>query len=341
MDPLTQGLVGAAAAQAFFTKQLGSKAWLLGAVGGVLPDADVFIRSDTDPLLEIEYHRQFTHALAFIPFGGALAGAPWLIREKYRQQWKVVLGAATAGYATHGLLDACTTYGTQLLWPFSTLRVAWNCISIVDPLFTLVLLIGVIWAARRASWKPAAVALGLCLLYLGLGTVQRERAEAAQDRVVAMRGQEATRQAVFPTIGNLLVWRSLYEAADTLYADRIRVPLIGQRAWTPGNSVPKLTLQDLPPELRSRPRIREDFQRFRWFSLGWVARAPGTPEVIGDVRYSLRTDAFDPIWGIRFYPDATIPTHWVDRTRDRELRLEDLWHEITGEDPAYQALPAP
>lgn len=341
MDPLTQGLIGAAAAQALFTKQLGPSAWLLGALGGVLPDADVFIRSDADPLLEIEYHRQFTHALAFIPFGGALAGVPWLLREKHRQQWKTVLGATTAGYATHGLLDACTTYGTQLLWPFSTLRVAWNCISIVDPLFTLTLLIGVIWAARRASWQPAALALGLCLLYLGLGAVQRERASAAQDRVVALRGQEATRQAVFPTLGNLLVWRSLYEAADTLYADRIRTPFWGAPRWTPGTSVPQLTLQDLPPALRSDPRIRDDFRRFRWFSLGWVARAPGAPEVIGDVRYSLRTDAFDPIWGIRFEPGAPVPTRWVDRTRDRELRLEDLWHEITGEDPAYRALPAP
>lgn len=339
MDPVTQGLLGAAAAQALFARQLGRHAWLAGAVGGVLPDADVFIRSDADPLLAIEYHRQFTHALAFIPIGGAVASLPWLVQKKYREQWKPVLGAAVAGYATHGLLDACTTYGTQLFWPFSSLRVAWNCIAIVDPLFTLVLLAGVVWAARVRRRTPAIIALGLCLAYLGLGVVQRERALEVQNRVAAAREHVLTRQAVFPTIGNLLVWRSLYESDGRLYADRIRVPFLGVPQWTPGMAVASLDLNGLSPEILADPRAERDFRRFRWFSGGWVARAPDDPEVIGDVRYSLRTDAFQPIWGVRFDPGAPRPTAWVDRTRDRELSLEALWHEITGRDPAYQPVP--
>lgn len=339
MDPVTQGLLGAAAAQALFARQLGRHAWLAGALGGVLPDADVFIRSDTDPLLAIEYHRQFTHALAFIPLGGAVASLPWLVQQRYRDRWKPLLGAAVAGYATHGLLDACTTYGTQLFWPFSTARVAWNCISIVDPVFTLILLAGVVWAARVRRRTPALVALGLCLAYLGLGVVQRERALDAQARIAAAREHVPARQAVFPTLGNLLVWRSLYEADGRLHADRIRVPWFDAPRWTPGTTVPGLDLRDLPPEARADPRVVRDFRRFQWFSAGWVARAPDDPEVIGDARYSLRTDAFQPIWGVRFQPGATLPTEWIDRTRDRELDLEALWQEITGRDPAYRPLP--
>jgi len=339
MDPVTQGLLGAAAAQAFFTKQLGRRAWLLGAVGGVLPDADVFIRSAEDPLLAAEYHRQFTHALAFIPVGGAVASLPWLVRRRYRTQWKTVLGATTAGYATHGLLDACTTYGTQLLWPFSTMRVAWNCIAIIDPVFTLLLLAGVVWAARARRRAPAAVALGLCLAYLGLGTVQRERALAAQAQIAAQREHIPPRRTVFPTIGNLLVWRSLYEAGDRLYSDRIRVPWPGPPQWTPGATVASVNLEDLPPQAQANPRIVKDFERFRWFSGGWIARAPDAPEVIGDARYSLRTEAFEPIWGVRFDPGSSPPTEWVDRTRDRSLDLGALRREITGRDAAYRALP--
>lgn len=339
MDPLTQGLLGAAASQALFAKHLGGKAWLVGALGGVLPDADVFIRSDADPLLEVEYHRGFTHALAFIPVGGALAGLPWLLRKKYRDRWKLVFGAAVAGYATHGLLDACTTYGTQLYWPFSTARAAWNCISIVDPLFTLILLVGVAWGAAVRRRAPAAAALGLCLLYLGFGSAQRDRALDAQARIAEARGHVATRNAVFPTIGNLVVWRSLYEAADTLYADRIRVPIAAAPRWTPGASVAGVTPADLPASLRSHERILRDFERFRWFSGGWVARAPTDHAVIGDARYSLRTDSFDPIWGVRFDPDAHPPTEWVNRTDAREMRLGELWREITGDDPGYRPLP--
>lgn len=339
MDPLTQGLLGAAASQALLGKQLGGKAWLIGAVGGLLPDADVFIRSKADPLLEVEYHRGFTHALSFIPIGGAVASLPWLLRKKYRSQRKPVLGAALAGYATHGLLDACTTYGTQLYWPFSSARAAWNCISIVDPIFTFVLLVGVVWAAVARSRRPAAAALVLCLLYLGLGVVQRERALAAQEVVAEARGHVPVRQAVFPTIGNLLVWRSLYEASDSLHADRIRVPIGDRPKWTPGSRVPALAAGDLSADLRADDRIVRDFERFRWFSGGWVALAPADERVIGDARYSLRTESFDPIWGVRFDPTERPPTEWVDRTNAREMRLSELWNEIRGEDPGYRPLP--
>ena len=338
MDPVTQGLLGAAAAQALFEKQVGRKAWLIGAVGGVLPDADVFIQSASDPLLAVEVHRQFTHSFVFIPVGGSIASLPWLLQKKYRQQWRPILGAAVAAYATHGLLDACTTYGTQLLWPFSSLRVAWNCISIVDPLFTLILLAGVVTAAWLRRRAPAVIALGLCLAYLGLGLIQRERASEVQSRVAELRQHEPVRQAVFPTIGNLLVWRSLYQAGDSLYADRIRVPFTGSAEWQPGSSVSDLELSELSPSTRKRPRIREDFRRFAWFSDGWVARAPDDPNVIGDVRYSLRTDTFDPVWGVRFHPERDPPTEWVDRTRDRELGLRELWAEIIGH-AGYQPVP--
>ncbi len=338
MDPVTQGLLGAAAAQAFFSKQLGRKAALIGIVGGVLPDADVFIRSASDPLLAVEYHRGFTHALTFIPVGGAVASLPWLVTKKHRRRWRPVLGAAVTAYATHGLLDACTTYGTQLLWPFSSTRVAWDVISIVDPVFTLALLVGVAASAWLRRRVPAVAALVFCLAYLGLGHVQHHRALDTQSRVTAARGHEPPRRAAFPTIANLVVWRSLYQAGDSLYADRMRVPFFGSAEWKPGTSVASLDLRDLAPAQKNDPTIRSDFARFRWFSGGWVARAPDDPEVIGDARYSLRTDAFEPIWGVRFHPDADQRTEWVDRTRDREISLADLWSEIAGTAP-YQPVP--
>lgn len=337
MDPVTQGLLGAAAAQAALGTRL-RHAWLMGAVGGVIPDLDVLIGSPTDPLLAIEYHRQFTHALAFIPVGGAVAAFPWLLRARGRARWKAVLAAATLGYATHGLLDAFTTYGTQLWWPFSSARVAWNWISIVDPVFTLALLVGVVWAARRHSRAPAAVALAFALLYLGMGGVQRARALDAQRQIAAARGHPWARGEVFPTLGNQLVWRSLYQSGDSLYADRIRVSWAGGRQWTGGSRVALQREADLPAQLRADPRVVRDFRRFHRFSAGWVARAPREPAVFGDVRYSLRTDAFVPVWGVRFHPGRAVPTDWVNRTRDRSLNLRALWAEIVGSSPDYRPL---
>lgn len=340
MDPLTQGLLGAAAAQAVMGRRLRG-AWLMGAVGGLVPDLDVLIRSADDPLLAVEYHRHFTHALAFIPVGGLLAAAPWLSRKRYRRDWKPIVVATTLGYATHGLLDACTSYGTQLYWPFSSYRVSWDIVSIIDPVFTLALLIGVVWAALRYTQRAAAVALAFCLAYLLVGMLQRERALDVQARIAAMRGHTSERGQVFPTIGNQLVWRSLYQAGDRFYVDRIRVPWIGAPSWTPGASAARVGLGDLPPPAQADPRVVADFRRFSWFSDGWTAQAPDDPSVIGDVRYSLRTDAFAPVWGVRFHPGQPVPTEWVDRTDNRRISLEGVWAEIAGTDPGYQPLALP
>lgn len=339
MDPLTQGLLGGAAAHVVYGRRLGPRAIFIGAVGGVLPDADVFIRSAADPLLAVAMHRQFTHALAFIPFGGFIAALPWLARRANRAVWKTIAGAAIVGYATHGLLDACTTYGTQLFWPFSDARVAWDTISVIDPIFTLALLVGTIAAAVRRSTRPAAIALVLCLLYLFAGGVQRARASRVQEQLAAARGHRVARGKVFPTIGNDLVWRSLYRSGDTLYVDRIRVPWFGEPRFSPGTSVRAVDEEALTPAEQSVQRVVEDFRRFRWFSDGWLARDADDPSVIGDVRYSMRTDAFDAIWGIRFHPQRAIPTEWVNRSRNRRVDVGDLWDEVSGKDAAYRPIP--
>ncbi|MDC3283047.1 metal-dependent hydrolase, partial [Planctomycetota bacterium] len=71
MDPLSQAVVGAVVAGCVAKPQTIKPALMLGAIAGMAPDLDVFIRDPQDPLLFLEYHRQFTHALAFIPVGAA------------------------------------------------------------------------------------------------------------------------------------------------------------------------------------------------------------------------------------------------------------------------------
>ena len=109
----------------------------IGALAGMAPDLDVLIRSNTDPLLFLEYHRQFTHSLLFIPLGSLLCALVFWKTIGRGINFSTVWLAAFLGYLTHGLLDACTTYGTLLLWPFSDARIAWNTIAVIDPLFTL------------------------------------------------------------------------------------------------------------------------------------------------------------------------------------------------------------
>jgi len=326
MDPVTQTLLGAAAAHAVLNRRIGPAAALFGAVGGALPDIDVLV-TWADPALPIEYHRHFTHALAFVPVGGAVAALPFLLAARWRRQWKLVLGATTIGCATHGLLDFCTSYGTYLLWPFVDRRVALDIISIIDPVFTAALLIGVLWAVIARSGRPALVGLTVCLAYLALGAVQHGRAAAVQRRLAAGRQHELVRGRAMPTLGNLIVWRSVYEADGRLYADAVRTPLFGSTAVREGEAIGIVRLEDLPQS----ERIRGVFEGFRDFSDGYVARVPGDPDVIGDMRYSMITSGFDPLWGIRIEIGDPEPTvRWDHLAHDREGALADLWRDVTA-----------
>ncbi len=337
MDPLTHALLGASAAHVAFGPKLGRRAWLVGAFAGLLPDVEFFIRSSADPLLNIEVHRQFTHAFAFVPVGGALAAAPWLLRRAQRADWRPLLGAATLAYATHGVLDACTNYGTQLLWPFSDLRVAWHWLTTVGPLLTLLLLAGLVFGVRSGRRWPTALGLAGALAYTGAAAWQQERALAAQAEIAAARGHPVTRAKMFPTVGNFFLWRSVYESGGVLHTDRIRAA--GGLSWKAGSTVALAPELALTPAERANERVVRDYRRFAWFSDGWVARAPAAPDVYGDARYSLSSERFEPIWGVRFHPEARIPTEWVDFTAQNKVPLAGLWRELSGGDPGYGPLP--
>ena len=143
MDPLTQGIVATTASQSVSTKEKIVIASIVGFLSGLAPDIDIFIRSSNDPLLFLEFHRQFTHSLFFIPIGGLICSIVfyYLFTKKFNFSFKETYIYSTIGYATHGIIDSFTTYGTQLLWPFTDARFAWNTVSVIDPLFTLPVII--------------------------------------------------------------------------------------------------------------------------------------------------------------------------------------------------------
>ena len=306
MDPLSQGVLGVAAAQAVSRQPQTRRAAFIGLVAGLTPDVDVFISSATDPLLSLQFHRQFTHALAFIPVGAlfvALVLHPLVGRNAFR--FRTTYLFCLAGYATHGLLDACTSYGTQLLWPFSDLRVAWNNISIIDPLFTLPILLLVMLGIWRRSPVLGRCALIWVVAYLSLGVVQRDRAAAIGHDVAATRGHVVERLSAKPTFGNLLVWKIIYESDGTFFVDAVRVGL--SRRHYPGDAIAKLdTTRDLP-WLQPGSQQARDVERFRWFSGDYLALVGDN--TITDIRYSLVPNEIEGLWGIALSPRAAPDEH--------------------------------
>ena len=340
MDPITQTVCGAIVAQAIFNKKLGRSAALFGAAGGILPDVDVFFQY-SDPIVAWDMHRNFTHALAFIPIGGFIAALPFLLLPRWRREWKLVLGAATVGCATHGLIDCCTTYGTYLLWPFTNARYAWDNMSIIDPVFTLPILIGVLWALARGTTRPARIALTFAFLYLGMSIAQHARVMNVQETLAQQRGQTIVRGRVMPTFANQIVWRSIYESDGMLHADAVRVPLFGRAKVKRGESAPLARLDDLAQPLRQDEYIRSSFATFSHFADGYIStvtQPTADPVRIGDMRYSLVPEGFKPMWGLAISLGNPEPTAWpTGFSGDRERTLRDLWRQIL-DDTGYESV---
>jgi len=305
VDPLTQGALGAAFAQTGARPEKLRDASVLGALSGMAPDLDVLISSRADPLLFLEFHRHFTHSLAFIPIGALICAGVFYYFVRRRLEFYQVYLFCLLGYASHGLLDAFTTYGTQLLWPFSNLRVAWNLISVVDPLFSvpLGLLVATTFIRRQRRW--AIFGLIWCVSYLGFGLLQNQRAEAAGWALAAQRGHQPLRLEAKPGFGSLLLWKIVYEADGYYHVDAVRTG-IEIRVY-PGERAEKLDTASHLPWLVAGSRQADDLERFRWFSNDYLALR-GENEVV-DVRYSMVPNEIHPLWGIRLQSDAAADAH--------------------------------
>lgn len=305
MDPISQGIFGVSLAQTFSKSKNIRAATFAGIVGGMLADVDVFIKSSQDPLLNLEFHRHFTHSITFIPIGGLMAALlcfPFLRKHLSRLQLYLF---ATLGYATAGFLDTCTTYGTHLLWPFNDERLAWSVISIIDPLFSLPLILLCSIACIKRSKTLGLTGFLYACLYLSHGYLQHNRALNATYEVAISRGHLPTRIAAHPSIGNQLLWRGIYQHRNRMYVDGYNIGLFFQETLHhEGESAPLLPSDAAPTfSIEEDSVIARDIARFQKFSDDWVNLPQGAPPyLLGDLRYATFPNSLQPLWGITVDP---------------------------------------
>lgn len=324
MDIVTQGLLGAVAAQSGSNHRNVRVATVTGFLAAMLADADVFIRSDSDPLLVLEYHRHFSHSLIFIPFGALIASLllwPFLRRHL---AWVQIYAYAFLGYATAGILDACTSYGTRLLWPFSDASIAWSIISVVDPAFSLILIVSLVlaWRLRNRRWAWAGLALAVG--YLLVGAAQHQRALAVAQGLALERGLTPQRVLVKPTMANLLLWRAIAVDGDKAHIDAVRVgPLAGPRIY-PGTVVSIVdpgSWGDLP----HGSVAHRELVRFHGYSDELLGVHPADPNFIGDLRYSMLPTGAAPLWGIALDPDRPEAPIAFEARRELDPEMRKLF----------------
>jgi len=340
MDPLTQGVVGTAASQLVSKRAEKVAAGVIGFASGMAADLDVLISSSTDPLLFLEFHRHFTHALVFIPIGALICTLAFrAVFRKWFNRNRVSFARtylySFAGYATHAVLDACTTYGTQLFWPFSDMRVAWNNVSVIDPVFTLPLLIFTAIVVFKRSHTMAVAGAVYAFAYLGLGVLQNHRATDVAEQLAQSRGHTPMNLGLKPSFANIIVWKSVYEYQGRYYVDAIRT--LGSSKVYEGTSVEKLDRDKHFAWLEEGDQQSDDIERFRWFSNKHLALDPANSQRIIDVRYSLIPNQVTGMWGITLDKNKSSASH-VEWTTNRPVgreaadRIAELWAMVLGAD---------
>lgn len=300
MDIVTHGLLGALVAQTLSRSRNLRVATVVGGIAALLPDLDVFIQSQSDPLLVLEYHRHFTHSIFFAPLVALLLTAVVAPIVRHDIERPRLFFIVLLAYISACLLDACTSYGTYLLWPLIDEPLALSIIAVVDPLFSFILLVAVIAAWSGHNRQRALVGMLFGLGYLALGWAQHQRVQETALHLVQQRQLSVIEVQVKPTMGNLLLWRAIAVTAEReIQVDGIRAGF-SIRIY-PGEHRALSDIEDLPG-LPPDSRAHEDLRRYQQLNQPLLVAHSSDPWVIGDGRYAMLPTSADPLWGLQIDP---------------------------------------
>lgn len=220
----------------------------------------------------------------------------YYIRREPGEVKGTVAGWALVFYlaiGTHPLLDSCTAYGTQLFQPFSDYRVAWNNISVVDPLYTLPFLLFLIMAGRQRRGNRMRsfynwAGLGVSSLYLAFTFVNKQEVNRVFESSLEREGYRYERYMTSPTIFNNILWQGLAEG-DTAYYHGFYSLLDDSAAVLDFNIFPK------NHELLAGHETDREVAILRWFSKDYynvLKREDGSLQ-LNDLRFGLIKDKYE------------------------------------------------
>jgi len=341
MDSLTQIVLGAACGEATLGKKIGNKALLFGAIGGTIPDLDVFVGNwlygnEIDAML---FHRGFMHSILFSVLGAFFVG--WLFYKLYNTgkrkdstNLKDWIWLFFWSLFTHPILDCFTPYGTQLFAPFSKYRVAINNISVVDPIYTIPFLFCIIVlmfykrkTQNRTLWLKLGIGVSSAYMLFTLGN------KLYMDFIfkASLKQEGVTYQRYFtqPTIFNNVLWYGTVETETFYYVGYYSLLDNGNRFsdWT---KIPKV-----------RDLTANDFKRvgsLAWFSNNYysIYKMDDNAYRYNDLRYPLtnKNNPNSSVFSFMLFNDnGNLNMMPFERSEDNVSEtLSVLWERLKGKD---------
>jgi len=336
VDNLTHGLLGLALgalrrpeAPAGAPLSPTDKAVLLGSVlAAELPDLDTLLPAANSVDHALRAHRGLSHALAFAPVVALAATALALLVFRRARFLPVYRSSLLALLVAHLLADLWTGWGTRLLLPFSDQRLTLDWTMVVDPLVTLPLLVGAVWAwRRRALWRRALlVGLACSAAYVGVRGVL----QATLTSRVREAWPEAERVQAFPSWLSLTTWRYVAVLPSEYVAGTVSPgapPLEERRLPRPGPEA-------LSERMRAVPTVHEALAWARFPVISSGPTAEGRTAVrIGDLRYHLHGEP-TLAFVLELGPDLTVTEARLERGGSARELLERWRGQPRGRIPS-------
>ena len=351
MDSITQAALGAAVGEMMLGRRLGNRALAWGALFGTAPDLDALFAPFFSNATNLWWHRGPSHSLV------VMIAASWLLAPWLAKLWKRdKISRARAGWfvfaasSTHVLIDCFTVYGTSVLWPFSATRLAFNHLFIIDPAFTMPMLVALTWLAFLRTKKQLpkrrrlnAWGLGLSSAYALLSVGMKFAASAGFEADLTRRGVAFERRMEAPTPFNILLWRSVVDRGNEFW--------VGYRTVFEARSSPvRWTIYPKGENALAGMENLREVKTLQWFSGGWwIARPHVKGAWVGDLRFDEtrswgnREGMVDgrPAFAWDVMPGADgdrLRSYFPTRTNPGET-LRRMAMRIAGKKDAWEAIP--
>lgn len=330
MDSFTQIVLGIAVAELCANKQLHNKTFLYGAILGTLPDLDVIVGLFLNPVDGVLIHRGVSHSLLLYLFLSPLLGT---IISKIEQK-KISIFTATSMVFwclfTHVLLDMFTSWGTQILWPLNT-RFALKTIFVIDPLYTIPLLITVImaWKTKEIIGRKKWIIRGLLISsgYLVLSCFIKLFALNQFKNALQQQKISYTEIIVKPTAFNLVLWNANV-ATPTAY-------LLGEYSLLDTQAI-SFSKYAKNTELEYQLKGNSDFKKLKQISEGWYIISKKNDSLyFNDLRFGLiNTSENHPQFAFSYVfintKSSSKAVEVPKQKRDGKLLLQKIYKRAKG-----------
>jgi inner membrane protein len=330
MDSLTQIFLGIAVAELCAGKELKNKTFLYGAILGAMPDLDILIGLLLDPVNAVMIHRGISHSILLFlmlsPFIGVLISK---IENKRITAFKATFMAFWC-LLTHVLLDMFTSWGTQILWPLEK-RFALKTIFVIDPLYTIPLLVAIImtWRVSDSFLRKKYIKRGLLIssMYLALTCLVKLYVLNQFERTLKKERITYSEIIVKPTAFNIILWNANI-ATENAY-------LLGDYSLFDSQAI-SFTEYSKNSNLELALKDNSDFEKLKKISEGWYIISENNNTLyFNDLRFGLLNNS--PVQPQFAFSYQFVPTNSglkaievVKKKRDGKLLLKKTFKRLQG-----------